>query len=54
MAQVKPGPSLDDSKGALRRDDTIQFGLTKREIDDIWKRMQKLIGQVDAGTLPVF
>ena len=54
VIQVKPGPSLDDSKGALRQGGTIQFGLTKTEIDDVWDRIQKLIAQVDDGSLPVF
>ena len=54
VVQVKPGASLDDSKGAVREGDTIQFGLTKKEIDDVWDRIQKLIAQVDDGSLPVF
>jgi hypothetical protein len=52
--QVPPGKSLDDDKGALMRGNTIQFGLTKHEIDQVWKRIQKLIAQVDSGQLPVF
>jgi len=52
--QAPPGQSLDDDEGALRRGDTIQFGLTRREIDLVWERIQKLIAQVDSGDLPVF
>jgi hypothetical protein len=52
--QVPPGKSLDDDTGALRQGDTIQFGLTKHEIDKVWERIQKLIAQVDSGDLPVF
>jgi len=52
--QVPPGPSLDDDEGALMRDRTIQFGLTRHEIDEVWTRIQKLVAQVDSGELPVF
>lgn len=52
--QVPPGPSLDDDEGALFRGHTIQFGLTRREIDHVWERIQRLIREVDQGELPVF
>jgi hypothetical protein len=52
--RVPAGKSIDDSKGALHDGDTIQFGLTKKEIDKVWKRIQKLKEQVDDGSLPVF
>lgn len=52
--QVPPGESLDDGKGALKKGNTIQFGLTTKEIDKVWKRIQKLIAEVDSGELPVF
>lgn len=54
ISKVEPGASLDDDEGALRKGDIVQFGLTKDEIDKVWKRIQKLIGQVDDGSLPVF
>jgi len=54
IRKVAPGASIDDGKGALRRGDTIQFGLTKKEIDKVWKRIQTLKEQVDDGSLPVF
>jgi hypothetical protein len=52
--QVPPGKSLDDDEGALRTGSTIQFGLTRKELDNVWARIQKLIAQVDSGKLPVF
>ena len=52
--QVPPGQPLDEDQGALMRGKTIQFGLTKHEIDLVWKRIQNLIAQVDSGELPVF
>lgn len=51
---VRPGKSLDDGEGALMRGRTIQFGLTRRELDRVWKRIQELIAEVDSGELPVF
>lgn len=52
--QVPPGPSLDDDEGALWQGSTIQFGLTRSELDKVWGRIQTLIEQVDSGELPVF
>jgi hypothetical protein len=52
--QVLPGPSLDDDEGAVHRGDTIQLGLTRGEIDDVWKRIRQLIADADSGDLPVF
>lgn len=52
--QVPPGRSLDDDKGALMQGNTIQFGLTRKELDKVWARIQKLIAEVDSGRLPVF
>jgi hypothetical protein len=49
-----PGPPQDADRGATVRGTTVQFGLTNREIDGVWDRIQELIRQVDAGELPVF
>jgi hypothetical protein len=50
---VPSGPPLGDG-GAVRRGNTLQFGLTRREIDRVWERMQRLIRDVDDAALPVF
>ena len=42
------------TRGASRRGTTVQFGLTEGEIDDVWRRIGALIGDVDSGSLPVF
>jgi len=52
--QVSPGTSLDDDEGAVRQGNTIQFGLTRHEIDRVWERIQRLVREVDDGSLPVF
>ena len=52
--QVPPGKSRDDDEGALRQGTTIQFGLTRKELDKVWGRIQELIAEVDSGKLPVF
>ncbi len=51
---VPPGPPHDPHRGATRRGDVLQFGLTEAEVDAIWTRIQDLVASVDAGELPVF
>ena len=40
--------------GVCIKDETVQFGLTKTEIDHMWERIQILISEVDSGKIPVF
>ena len=54
FVHVTPGEHLDPDRGALERDDTLQFGLTTAEIDRIWSRIQRVIADVDAGKIGVF
>jgi hypothetical protein len=51
---VPPDPPIDADQGASLRGTTVQFGLTEREIGDVWKRIGALIEDVDSGALPVF
>ncbi len=51
---VPPGPPHDPQRGAIRRGDVVQFGLTEAEVDAVWTRIQDLVASVDAGELPVF
>jgi hypothetical protein len=51
---VNPDPPLAGRGGATRRGATLQLGLRVEEIDAVWKRIRTLIGEVDAGALPVF
>ncbi len=48
---VTPGPPLDPSSGVTIAEGTIQLGLTSAEIDGIWKRIQTLLSDVDAGEI---
>lgn len=51
---VPPGKNLNPNAGVVITEDTIQFGLTAGEIDDLWQRIQEVIAEVDSGALPVF
>ncbi|MCG6917862.1 MAG: hypothetical protein LJE89_09970 [Deltaproteobacteria bacterium] len=48
------GENLDPTKGAKYIDGTLQYGLSKSEIDDLWERIQTLIAEVDSGNIQVF
>lgn len=54
LAPVAPGTVMDPNDGATYQDGVLQFGLTKREIDGVYKRIRKLIDGVDSGRVPVF
>ena len=54
LQPVPAGDNLDRTKGTRVREGTVQFGLTASEIDKVWKRIQDVIAEVDAGKLPVF
>jgi hypothetical protein len=51
---VDPGPPINPFLGATRDGGTIQFGLTRSEIDAIWSRIEALIEHVDAGEIELF
>lgn len=51
---VPPGENLDPDDGVRIEGDTIQFGLTEGEIDDVWERIEDLIEDVDDGDIAVF
>jgi hypothetical protein len=54
LMPVTPGVNLDPKKGARIHEGTVQLGLTKSEIDDVWERIESLIADVDSGKIPVF
>ncbi|MFW5946880.1 MAG: hypothetical protein ACOCUW_00195, partial [Gemmatimonadota bacterium] len=54
LVAVTPGPALSGSRGIRQADGRIQFGLTRREIRDVWRRLQRLLDDVDDGDLQVF
>lgn len=49
-----PGENLSPGKGVRRQGETVQMGLTHREIEGVWDRAKKLIGMLDAGKLVTF
>jgi hypothetical protein len=51
---VQSGPPLESGRGVTWRDGTIQFGLTRTEIDDVFRRIEQLLEGVDSGQIPVF
>jgi len=48
------GKNLDPKVGAKYTGGTLQYGLSKSEIDDVWDRIQNVIAEVDAGNIQVF
>ena len=48
------GENLDPKVGAKYTDGTLQYGLSKSEIDAVWDRIQNVIAEVDAGKIQVF
>ncbi len=51
---VVPGANFDPNEGVRIRDGTIQLGLTADEIAGIAERIERLLGAVDTGEIPVF
>jgi len=54
LRSVDPGPPSDPDNGATFDGKTVQFGLTRHEVDAIWKRIEALIEKVDAGEIELF
>lgn len=54
MVAVEPGENLDPDEGIRHRDGVLQLGLTEGEISDIWRRLERLLEEVDSGDLGVF
>jgi hypothetical protein len=46
--------NLDRERGIRRNGDALQMGLTAAEIDQVWKRLQRLLQLVDAGRLTTY
>jgi hypothetical protein len=54
LQSVDPGPPTDPNDGATFDGKAVQFGLTRYEVDAIWKRIEALIEKVDAGEIALF
>jgi len=51
LVSETPTESLDPNKGFRRSVDTVQLGLTRREIGQIWNRIRKILKKVDEGKI---
>ncbi|MEJ2363665.1 MAG: hypothetical protein P8075_07535 [Deltaproteobacteria bacterium] len=54
LKPVPPGENMNPQNGATYIDGTLQYGLTRSDIDDLWERIQTLISEVDSGNIQVF
>jgi hypothetical protein len=45
---------MDPDRGAIVEDGLVQLGLTDGEIADVWRRIEILLEDVDAGKVPLF
>lgn len=54
LQAVKPGSDVDPEIGERDLPDGIQFGLTSREIDEMWERIQTLRGWIASGAVLTF
>jgi hypothetical protein len=54
LQTVDPGPPTDPDDGATFDGRVVQFGLTRHEVDAIWKRIEALVEEVDAGKIELF
>jgi hypothetical protein len=54
LVEVKPEAPFDPERGVRVRGGTIQLGLTRSEIDDVAKRIEKLVERVDEREIALF
>lgn len=51
LYSTEPGPNLNPGRGVRVTRDRVQFGLTEREIQDTYNRIQRLLEDVDRGRI---
>lgn len=51
---VDPRPSISGNRGVRRSGDSLQIGLTNREISGVHGRLQRLVRQIESGRITVF
>lgn len=54
LEAVAATAKLDENRGVDRLGDTIQFGLTNLELDELWDRIQALLARVEAGDIETY
>lgn len=51
---IPPIENLQPDRGVRRRENVIQFGLTRSEIEGVMKRIEELLKRIDEGKLAVY
>lgn len=51
---VPPGGNLAPARGVRQSKDTVQMGLRKAEVADVWRQLKRLLKDVDAGKIQTF
>jgi hypothetical protein len=54
MVATTPTENLDPGKGVRRTESMVQIGLTEREINQVWDRIENLLEDVDEGKYELF
>ncbi len=54
LTTVPPGPAIDPRRGIRKTDEMIQFGLSDRELNALWRRIERLLERVDDGDFELF
>lgn len=54
LVPESPGPASNPNEGIRRDGQVIQFGLTRREIRGVWRRIEGLLKDVDDGDIELF
>jgi hypothetical protein len=54
LFRVEPGENMNRGQGVRKKDNRVQFGLTKFEIDGVEQRLNNLLKRVDQGKQKTF
>ena len=54
LVPMELNETLNKSRGVRTQDGVVQFGLTEYEINQVYKRLEKLLEQVDSGKFQTF
>ena len=49
-----PGENLGAARGVRASKETVQLGLTKSEVGQVWRQLQRLLKDVDSGKITTF
>ena len=53
LTRMPSQPAINSRIGVRQRDGIVQFGLTSREIDGVWRRIRQILDWVDDGDIDV-